>query len=306
VPQTTDFNDIRYFVKVATTGSFTAAARELGAPKSTVSRRVAQLEERLGARLLERTTRKLRLTEVGAAYYERSKRAVRDLEEAERAVGEAQESPRGTLRLTAPFGADRAILGPVIGDYLREHQEVRIEAEMSDRYVDLIEEGFDVALRAGRLDDSSLFARKLLSTGSVVLAAPSYIERRGAPQHPSELAEHDCLVFPRARLDATWLLTRGSERLEIPVHARVATNSIDLMRQLLLDGVGLALLPTFRNQDDLECGSVVRVLDEWVGPTGTIAAVFPSRRYLTPKVRTFVDAVETRTRAEGFGQLFDE
>ncbi len=288
-----DLSEIGVFVKVVQVGSFSQAARDLGLPKSTVSRKVAQLEERLGARLLQRTTRKVALTEVGAMYHERCARILPELEDAERAVIELQEVPRGLLRIAAPlrFG----LLGPVISEFLALYPDIKVEVICSDRIVDLIEEGFDLAIRAGTLADGSLIARRLMdSIPHFVVAAPSYRARRGTPSEPGELAKHDCLIFSGIRERGTWRFRRGARHVDVQVSGRVSINDFDLLRQATIAGHGIARLPAPSCCADLRAGNLVRLVEDWDTAEVPLSIVYPSTRHLSPKVRAFIDLVRQR------------
>src|SRR5713101_7275743 len=197
-----DLNEILVFARVVQAGSFTAAAAALGMPKSSVSRKVSDLEERLKSRLLQRTTRKLSLTDVGRTYYDYCARIVGEIEDGERAVSRLQEAPRGLLRVTAPINV--AFLGPIVSDYLKRYPEVRLDLFCTGRTVDLVEERFDVAIRAGTLADSTLIARSLGSAGWLLVATPAYLKKHGRPRTPEDLKKHDCMFFG-SRLDSAGL-----------------------------------------------------------------------------------------------------
>src|SRR5438067_3304143 len=223
---TIDLNELVVFARVVQAGSFTAAARTLGLPKSTVSRKVSELEERLGARLLHRTTRKLGLTDAGRAYYERSARIVAEVEEAEQAVGRLQAEPRGLLRVSAPLSF-APLLGPLVTGYLQRHPGVQVELWCGDRAVDLVEERFDVAIRVGPLADSGLVARSLGTMARVLVAAPGYCKREGTPRAPAALADHACIVFGAGRV---WTLVAGGKQAEVRVPARLTVNDLEIAR----------------------------------------------------------------------------
>ena len=206
-----DLNDIVVFTKVVETRSFTSAAEALGLPKSTVSRKLAQLEERLGVRLVQRTTRKFALTEIGTAYYERCQRIVADLAAAEQLVTDMQATPRGRVRVTAPIDLSMRYLGAIIADFLAAHADINIELEASDRLVDLIEEGYDVAIRIGPLQESTLIARKLVTIDAVLCAAPAYLARRGTPVVIEEIDEHDRVLFTPSPRTQSWTLLGPSD-----------------------------------------------------------------------------------------------
>lgn len=283
-----DLNEIMIFAKVAQAGSFTAAARELGMPKSTVSRKVSELERRLGARLLQRTTRKLSLTDVGRAYYERSQRIVSEIEEAERAVSNLQQAPRGRLRITAPLNF--GFLGPVVATFLERHVDVQVELVCTDRVVGLVEEGFDVAIRVGHLADSTLVARTVARMRGYLVASPGYLDKRGRPKLPEDLANHQCLVFGAG--PSGWRLRRDKKDLDVSVRARLSVNDFDVLYAAVLGGLGIALLPAFRSVTEMRTHRFERVLDAWCSPEMPIHAVYPSSRHLSPTMKAFLDQLQ--------------
>ncbi len=279
-----DLNELLVFAKVVQAGSFTAAARGLRMPKSTVSRKVSELEERIGAQLLQRTTRKLRLTEVGRAYYEHCARIVAEAEEAELAVTRMQAAPHGLLRVTTPLTF--SFLGPLVAEFLKRYPEVQLELLCTDRTVDLVEEGFDLAVRAGRLADSSLIARKLGSIERFVVAAPSYLQARGVPRSPRDLEKHDCLLFGAGNV---WTLHSGSRSVEVSIRPRLVVNEPDMLRAVTLAGSGVALLPNIHSAADLAAGRLLRLLPDWSSAGAPVHAVYPGTRHHSPKVMAFVD-----------------
>lgn len=285
-----DLNEIVVFARVVQAGSFTAAARALSMPKSTVSRKVLELEERLGSRLLQRTTRKLSLTDVGRAYYEHAARIVSEVEEAERAVSDLEQAPRGLLRVTAPINF--GFLGPIVSGFLAHHPEVQIELVCTDRVVDLVEERFDVGIRAGPLADSTLIARGLGDVRRLLVASRSYLRKRGRPRAPEDLSTHDGIVFGAGSARATYRLSDGSRSVDVPVRARVTVNDLDVLQAAAGAGLGIALLPIFRCLEELRSRQLERVLPGWDSPLTPIVAVYPSTRHLSPKVKSFVDHLQ--------------
>ncbi len=285
-----DLNDIVVFAKVVQAGSFTTAARELRMPKSTVSRRVSDLEERLGARLLQRTTRKLSLTDVGRAYYDHCTRIVDELERAARAVTSLQEAPRGRLRVTAPLNF--GFLGPIIASFLKRFAEVDVELVCTDRVVALVEEGFDVAIRAGRLVDSTLVARTIARTRGYLVASPAYLEKRGRPRSPEDLARHDGLLFGAGPDRNGWRLRRDKTEVLATVRARLVANDFDVLHAAAVDGVGIALILADRSVADLRAHRLERVLGAWCTPESPIHAVYPSTRHLSPTMKAFLDHLQ--------------
>lgn len=283
-----DLNDVLTFARVVRAGSFTAAARELGVQKSSVSRRVSALEEHLGARLLQRTTRALRLTDEGRVFYDHCQRALAELEDAEEALGGMGARPKGLLRITAPLSF--GFLGPIVAAFLQRWPEVEIELVCTDRVVDPVEEGFDVAIRAGKLPDSSLIARRVGSLPRFLVASPSYLRRRRTPRTPADLAAHDCVSFGARR--SPWLLQSEGASIEVAVASRLLVNDYDLLRQTIVAGLGIGLLPEPDCVQPLADGRLKRVLPAWTGVETPIHAVYPSLRHLSSKVKAFIDHLQ--------------
>jgi DNA-binding transcriptional LysR family regulator len=294
------FDNMRVFAKVVESGSFTGAAARLGISASMVSQHVKELEERLAARLLNRTTRKVSLTETGRAYFERCKRLLADLEETEQAVSDMHAAPRGALRLNAVPSFGILHLAPAIADFTARFPGISVELMLSERPVDLIAEGFDVAVRVEEMPDSSLIARQLAPCRMVVCGAPSYFERHGVPRTPSDLSAHNCLtpagdVLPYYH---AWHLTAADgTALNISPNGNLRSNSGAVLKVAALAGHGLACLPTYFVGEALESGRLVTVLDDYMAPPLTLRALYPHNRHLSAKVRAFVDFLVAR-----FGQ----
>jgi DNA-binding transcriptional LysR family regulator len=283
-----DLNELVIFTKVVEAGTFSGAARALGLPKSTVSRKITQLETRLGSRLLNRTTRSVKLTEVGAAHYERCARIVAEAEEAERELSRMQERPRGVLRVSAPVDYG-ATLGPLVAAYLAEHAEVSVALDLSNRFVDLVEEGYDLAIRAGRLDDSSLVARQLGTGLLVACASPAYLARHGTPNRPEQLEAHACILYGSHTHRQTLRFGTPARSVSISLVPRLAVNNMTAVRDAAMAGLGVAIAPWAACREALQGGALVRLLEDWPLDSGGIYAVYPSPRHLTPKVRSFID-----------------
>ncbi len=284
------------FVRVAETRSFTEAAERLRTSKSGLSRQVSALEAELGARLLHRTTRSLTLTEAGRSYYERAVRILADLEEANAAVSQHQASPRGHLRISAPMSFGFLHLAPALPDFLDRYPEVSVDLAMNDRFVDLVEEGFDLAVRISALADSSLISRRLAPIRRVLCASPDYLARRGLPKTPDDLKGHDGLrntnISPSS---AEWRFVAPDGReWSIEMEGRVAANNGDALRAAALRGLGIANLPSFIVGGDLQAGTLVSLLDGFLPGDLTLHAVYPAARHLSPKVRAFVDFLADR------------
>jgi DNA-binding transcriptional LysR family regulator len=291
-----DLNDILVFARVAELGSFTAAAQRLGLPKSTVSARVQRLEERLGTRLLERSTRKLRLTDVGQRYLEHARRVMLELEQASAAIESARTEPGGLLRVSAPVVLGQAFLPSIVSEYVAQYPQVQLFLDLSNRRVDLFEEGFDVALRAGDLPDSDLVARKLGRAGARLYAAPAYLERRGVPGTPQDLAGHILLECAAQSSARHWQLQHdhGGEPERVDARFALITNDPSTLQMTALAGQGIASLPTFAVSADVAKGRLQPVLPGWSTRRFDIHALFPSRKSLTPAVRAFIDLVGQR------------
>ena len=284
-----NFTGMAVFARVVEANSFTEAARRLGMSKAAVSKQVSKLEERLGARLLNRTTRRLSLTEVGAAFYERCARIVAEAEEAELAVTRLNATPRGTLRIDAPVNFGMQYLAPLLPPFMLQHPDLRVDMSFNDRFVDLVEEGCDLAVRIGQLPDSSLVARKLAETRSVICAAPSYWDRHGRPHDPSELAIHDCFAYSYLATGSEWRLQGPAGNVAVRVSGSLAANNGDVLRQAAVAGLGVVAMPVFIVCDDLRDGRLEPVLRDWEPATRGIYAVYPQNRHLSAKVRAFVD-----------------
>jgi DNA-binding transcriptional LysR family regulator len=284
-----DLNDIVVFTKVVETHSFTGAAEQLGIPKSTVSRKLAQLEERLGVRLVQRTTRKLALTDVGQAYYERCARIVADIAAAEQLVTDMQATPRGRLRVTAPIDLSSRHLGTIITDFLASHPDINIELDATDRIVDLIEDGLDVAIRFGPLAESTLIARRLCTVDAMLCASPAYLARRGAPATVEDLDAHDRVLFTPTPRVQSWTLENGAQTYEFGRPAHFACNNISAVRDATVAGAGIALLTDFMVAPDIATGVLVQILPEWHNRTIDVHAVYPARQNLPPRLALFLD-----------------
>ena len=287
---TTDLNALQVFVKVVQSGSFTAAARALGMPKSTASQRVSELEQRLGARLLQRTTRRLSLTDQGRVYFDHCVRILSEIEGAEHAVASLQERPRGLLRITVP--ASSQFLGPVLTEFLQRCKGVQLDVMCTDRLVDLVEESVDIAVRAGALADSTLVARKLGMLELVLVATPRYLKKHGRPRSPEGLAKLDCLVFTQARRPRSFLLHQGEKSREVSFTPALAVNDMDILHSAALGHLGVAMLPAYRCTDDLGAGRLERVLPDWEAPAQPIHALYPSGRHLSAKVKAMLDHLQ--------------
>jgi DNA-binding transcriptional LysR family regulator len=286
------FSSMEAFVRVVEAGSFVAAADRLGISTSSLSRLVADLEQHLGTRLLNRTTRRLSLTESGQAYYERCVTLLADLAEAEAMAGQSAAQARGTVRLTCSHSMAEQKVAPAIASFVERNPAVKFELVVSDRIVDLVEEGFDLAIRVGVLGSDRLVARRLGSMRLVLCAAPSYLERHPEPRVPADLAGHSALTYAYSASPRMWRFTdRAGENHEVRVAGNLHANSGDALRAAALEGMGIINEPDFLLAAALSTGRLVRLLPDYTGAGGDIWAVYPSRRHLSLKVRLFVDHV---------------
>jgi len=280
---------MRVFATVVATGSFAAAAARLDISRAMASKYVLYLEERLGTRLLQRTTRKLGLTDSGTAYYERCAQILEEVEEAESGAVNLSAKPRGILRLTMPVSFSVRHIGPLITRYLEKFPEVQIDAVLSDRRIDLIEEGLDLALRVGPSPDPGLIARRLAADRLVICAAPAYLDRCGRPTRPQDLAAHNCVLYSYSAAGSEWKMTGPDGEHSVKVGGNMRANNGDLLNQVVLSGGGLMCQPEFLVGEDLRAGRLEEVLKEYRCESLGIYAVFPSRKHLSAKTRTFVD-----------------
>lgn len=281
---------IEAFVRVVESGSFVRAAERLALSTSALSQRVADLEAHLGARLLNRTTRRLSLTESGQAFYERSVALLADVEEAELLAASSAASPRGTLRLTCAHAIGVQRLAPAIAAFHQSHPQLKFDIVSTDRFVDLVDEGFDLAVRVGFVGSDQLVARKLGTMQMILCASPAYLARRGTPHTIEDLADHDQLTYTYARNPRVWQLLRPDGALvEVKAGGSLNANSGEVLSAAAAAGLGIVYEPDFHLGPYLADGRLVRVLPQYQGPVGDIWAVYPSRRHLSAKVRLFVE-----------------
>jgi DNA-binding transcriptional LysR family regulator len=295
-------SDVAVFLRVVEAGSFTAAADSLEVSKAAVSKYISRLEAALGSRLLQRTTRRLTLTEAGSAYYARAAAALGELDAANEALAALSGEPRGHLRVSAPGYLGALHLAPLLGGFLKTHPAITLDLDLSNRLVDLVQERFDVALRISAHADSSLVARAIAPCPTVICATPEYLVRRGTPRHPADLAEHECLIYGLMRTPHEWRMrkrgrSKGSGKgrwVVVPVKGALRCNDDIALKQWLLEGLGIRQFPRFFVENELKRGEVVELLPGWESPPLTISAVFATRQHLAPKVRAFVDFVAER------------
>lgn len=280
--------DMRILVETLDRGSFSAAAARLALSKQFVSRRVAALEDRLGVQLLTRTTRKLSPTELGRDYAERARRILADVEEAELAMSSNLVEPRGTLRVTAPLSFGLSHLSPLVGQFLSLMPKVELDIDFNDRPVDLVAEGFDMAVRIGVLSDSTLIARKLADVRFTIVASPEYLAQRGRPEQPEQLRDHDCLLYRHSR-GTTWMLLVDGREESVPVTGRLRANNGEALRDAAIAGLGLTQLPNFLTGEAIADGRLISLMHDFLPGSGAIYAVHPAHRQRSLPVRAFID-----------------
>ncbi len=288
------FEAIRTFIKVVEAHSFTAAARELGLSRSAVSKSVSQLEGNLGAQLLNRSTRFVSPTETGAAYYDRCVTILADLENADLHVQELQGEPKGSIRLNAPMSFGTLHMGSAIADFMELYPKVRIEATLNDRFIDPIEEGFDLTIRIAKLTDSSLIAKKLAPAKRVLCAAPGYLQDHPELKKPADLKFHNCLHYGYLPTGSTWHLDGPDGLHSILINGMLCSNNAEMLIAGALRGAGIALLPTFIVGAELQAGRLISLLTDYQPPEIAIYALYPPNRHLSAKLRLLIDFLSAR------------
>jgi DNA-binding transcriptional LysR family regulator len=289
-------DDMRIFVATVDAGNFTAAANRLRLSKQFVSRRVAALEASLGVRLLVRNTRNLTVTDLGQDFFERAKRILADVGDAERAMSARRTEPRGLLKVSAPMSFGMAHLSPLVAEFLRAHPDVRFDMDLADRTVDVIGEGFDMALRIGRLQDSTLVAQKLIDVRMIACCSPGYRRRRHAPASPADLAQHACLPYGQAGR-ASWEFIVDGARTSLDVEGPLRSNNGEVLRDAAIAGLGIAYLPDFIVAGSVDAGLLVEVLAPYIPPPNALHAVYPRHRETSVTIRAFTQFLRERLTA---------
>lgn len=296
------FADLQTFVHVVEAGGIGAAAERMGIAKSAVSRRLAELETRLGAQLLRRTTRRLHLTDSGHDFLERARRVLADLDEAEQAVSSAQAALRGRVKVALPLAYGLLRLAPALREFMRRHPALEFDLDFNDRQIDLMQEGFDLAIRIANLPDSSLIARRLGTIRHQLCASPDYLARHGAPRSPDELRQHDCLVYSNPANPGIWHYHDPSGRAgSVEVRVALRANSGEFLLDAARAGFGLILMPDFYLVDSLTSGELTPVLDDHRWPELRVHAVYPPTRHLSRRLRALVDFLAERLTPEDAG-----
>lgn len=289
------------FVRIVDAGSLTGAAERLDTSLTSVVRTLAALEQALGVRLLNRSTRRIALTDEGREYVERCRRLLAEVDEAEAALTDRRLKPSGRLALTAPVMFGRLHVAPVVTDFLAAYPEMRAELLLLDRVIDLLEEGIDLSVRIGPLPDSSLVAIPLGSTRRVVCASPAYLAREGLPEHPRDLARHRVVRFTGLGETGEWSFVRGSEHLRVPVADAFATNQVDAALDACAKGLGCGRFLAYQVRNLEAAGHLARILRDWEPEASTVSLVYPHSRFLSPRIRAFVDWAVPRLRGRLVG-----
>jgi len=295
-----DLERMAIFARVVETKSFSAAARRLGLSKSLVSKHVSQLEKSVGARLLNRTTRNMSLTEAGAVFYDHCARIVEELEEAKLAVGRLHSVTRGVLKLSASVAFGTLHIAPALPEFLARHPEVSIDMVITDRFVDMAEEGYDLAIRIAKDPGQNLVARRLAGVNRRMCATPEYFARRGVPRVPEDLLQHNCLTYTHFNPQDPWRLQGPTGEISVPASGNLRLNDDEALAQAVLGGLGVGLLPTFIIGQELQSGRLQAVLSEYVALERQIYSVYLPNRHLSAKVRAFIDFLLARFGPEPY------
>lgn len=291
-----DLNETAVFVKVVQSGSFSRAARLLGLPTSTVSTRVSRLEKRLGMTLLQRTTRQLNLTEAGTVYFEHAVAGLDQILTAEAAITATHGDVTGLLRVTAPADIGDALLARLVNSVHQAYPKLRIDLMLMDRYVDLIKEGVDVAIRTGKLKDSSLIAKKIGTICWVLFASPDYLKSAPPLKKPQQLRDHKCLQFTRFSKE-DWTISMKKGNITVPIQGDILVNDVDVIKAMVVAGQGVAMLPTYICHDEWKVGGLIRVLPGWQFKADPLYIVYPKQRFVSAKLRAFIDIATEELRA---------
>lgn len=283
------FTSMQVYTSVVELGSFTAAANVFRMSPGMVTKHINAIEKRLDATLIKRTTRRLQVTEVGKAYYESCKEILKKVEDAEAGTAILSGKPKGLLKVTASLWFGSITLTPIICDYLNQFPDVSVELSLSDRFVDIIDEHFDVAIRIGELSDSSLIARKLATVELSICASPAYLNKHGTPTKPEDLKNHECLGFTNWRSQSGWKVVEKALTNQGMSRSRFDSNNGQALRQAALKGIGIILMPKVLLAPDIQAGRLVEVLKEFTPPSRPVNAVYPKERQTTPKLASFVD-----------------
>jgi DNA-binding transcriptional LysR family regulator len=298
------FEELQTFTHVVDTGSISRAADRMGVAKSAVSRRISDLEQRLGVQLFRRTTRQMNLTDSGRSFYERATQILSDLEEAELAVSQQHGALTGRLRIAAPLSFGVPHLGPAIIDFNKQHPGITFDVDFNDRQIDILEEGFDLAIRIAQLTDSSLIARRIAPIHQTLCASPDYLKQHGTPQSPDDLQSHQCLLYSNIQNPSHWSFKDASgNTINVKVPISLTSNNGDFLRDAAIAGLGLIKVPNFIIYKYLISGELLPVLQQYAPPSFHAYAIYPQTRHLSYRVRAFVDFLVTRFEGHPYWDL---
>lgn len=284
-----DLNEIQCFVRTVELKSLTAASKVLGLPKSSISRKIRNLESRVGMTLLVRTTRALNLTDAGRLFFERSALALKEIDQAEDALDSSRQTVEGTLRITAPMVFATGQFNDLIASFMKKYPKVKIDLLLTERIVDLVSEGIDLAFRLGELDDSTLISKKLKAFDGSLVASPQYLKTHGVPKIFSDLEKHDCIVFSPNERPLKWSLKGPNGKKEFIPRGRLNVNDLMSVKEAVLRGLGIGLLPKYMMIEEIEDGKLKVVCSDWTSRAGVIHLVYPGQKFISPKMRAFID-----------------
>ena len=291
-----DLRRMIIFFHVVDTQSFSAAARKLGIAKSAVSRHISLLEKGIGVRLLNRTTRSLSLTEAGETYYQSCARIVAEAETVTRRVSQLQDEPLGTLKVAGPVSLGNQLIAPLVAEFMERHRALNVELLLDDQMIDMVKEGIDVSVRVGWLRDSNFVARKLADSPLLLCASPGYIERRGRPESPAELVDHEWIIFSLLPTPFHWTFSKNKRQETVRIKGRLKINNADAIRSLMLEGVGISILSKYLIGNDIRAGRLEQLLPDYDCNSAGIYAVYQDRRYQQAKVRLFIDFIDQQLK----------
>lgn len=285
---------MRAFVRVVQTGSFSATGREMNTSQTTISKKVAALEKKIGVKLLARSSRDHALTPAGAKYYQTCVDILGELDEAEAEARSEVASPQGTIRISAPVAFGRILLAPIMAEFFQRYPDIKMDLQLSDQHTDLISDGIDVAIRAKQLEDSTLIARHLFDNPMLVLAAPSYLQQRGEPKAPEDLKQHNCLVYSRMKDINVWSFTKQNQKYAVAVNGNFQSDNGDVLLEVALTGMGIVILPIWMVEHHLQEGRLTQLMSDYTGQNLPFNAVYLQSRYTPPKVRCLIDYLKEK------------
>lgn len=285
---------MRAFVRVVQMGSFSSAGRDMNTTQTTISKKVAALEKKIGVKLLTRSSRDHALTPTGAEYFEQCVAILGKLDEAETRARSEVASPRGTIRIAAPIAFGRLVIAPHIAEFFTLYPEIKVDLALSDRHVDMISDGIDVAIRAKQLEDSSLVARHLFDNQMILLASPEYLAQYGEPKEPQELKQHNCLVFSNLKSINVWRFIKEDKELSVTVSGNFQSDNGDVLLEVALAGIGIVQLPNWMVNAHIKSGTLKEIMSDYSGQTLPFNAIYPQNRYVPLNVRCFVDFMKEK------------